>query len=487
MTSHASGRYDVAEVVHAPALPLPDDKRVPATWGAIPVAPPGSAEPTLLRWAAVEASGAARFRIAVAIDVREEKLIEVFLPASGRRLGVFDIRYPSVFIPYELVLSPQNAEAAAREGLGLRMTQGEDALWILYSTRETEDGAAPLLPHLYWPETGASNRLAQFVARMASTASLQQFGWMEGCVLDGLYDLEQMYGRAAIRPAIERHLRSFLDAEGNLRYEDPYSRPADGRIYSVEMATLPFATIARIWPDHPALDVAIAWWQDTVDKTGGVRSHANLTAEGSYIVAYPLAVTAAARGREDLARLAVEHLLARRERLFDGEALYQQRRLDGRYAFRNWARGCAWYILGLTRSLIELGDVPERAQLIDALREVAGWLLRFQRADGLWSCYIDEPETGAETSGSAGIAAALAKGALHGLLPHSALDAARRTLRALEKYLTPDGFLTGVCQMNKGGETLQRSGYRVISQMGMGLMAQLYATLNGPTAQGAPS
>ena len=278
-------------------------------------------------------------------------------------------------------------------------------------------------------------------------------------------------------PAIERHLRSFLDEDGNLRYEDPHSRPADGRIYSAEMATLPFAAMARVWPDHPALDVAIQWWLDTVNKAGGVRSHANLTAEGSYIVAYPLAVVAGVRRREDLARLAVEHLLARRERLFVDGALYQQRRLDGRYAFRNWARGCAWYILGLTRSLIELGDFPERALLEDALREVVQWILQFQRADGLWSCYVDEPETGPETSGSSGIAAALAKGAVHGLLPHSAFEAARRTLAALEGYLTPDGFLTGVCQMNKGGEPLQRGGYRVISQMGMGLMAQLLATV----------
>ncbi|WP_437206165.1 hypothetical protein [Planctomicrobium sp. SH664] len=41
--------------------------------------------------------------------------------------------------------------------------------------------------------------------------------------------------------------------------------------------------------------------------------------------------------------------------------------------------------------------------------------------------------------------------------------------------LTPDGFLQGASQSNKGGEDLQRSEYRVIYQMGMGLMAQLLA------------
>jgi hypothetical protein len=41
----------------------------------------------------------------------------------------------------------------------------------------------------------------------------------------------------------------------------------------------------------------------------------------------------------------------------------------------------------------------------------------------------------------------------------------------------PDGFLGGVAQANKGGERLQRGDYRVIYQMGMGLMAQLIAAL----------
>lgn len=43
--------------------------------------------------------------------------------------------------------------------------------------------------------------------------------------------------------------------------------------------------------------------------------------------------------------------------------------------------------------------------------------------------------------------------------------------------LTPHGFLGGVAQANKGGEELQRGSYRVIYQMGMGLLAQLIASL----------
>jgi len=62
-------------------------------------------------------------------------------------------------------------------------------------------------------------------------------------------------------------------------------------------------------------------------------------------------------------------------------------------------------------------------------------------------------------------------------LPHYLSTKVERTWEGLMQHLTPDGLLKQVAQSNKGGETLQRSGYRVISQMGMGLMGQLYAYL----------
>jgi len=50
-------------------------------------------------------------------------------------------------------------------------------------------------------------------------------------------------------------------------------------------------------------------------------------------------------------------------------------------------------------------------------------------------------------------------------------------LTALTAYLTSDGILSGVAQHNAGGMELQRGGYRVMSQMGLGLWAQLYAAV----------
>jgi len=103
--------------------------------------------------------------------------------------------------------------------------------------------------------------------------------------------------------------------------------------------------------------------------------------------------------------------------------------------------------------------------------------MRWQSPNGLSGCYIDQPEAVADTSRSAGLAAALAVGARRGWLPPEALAAARRTRDGLAPHITLDGLLGGVAQSNRGGDSLQRGPYRVLFQMGMGLVAQLLANL----------
>jgi rhamnogalacturonyl hydrolase YesR len=86
---------------------------------------------------------------------------------------------------------------------------------------------------------------------------------------------------------------------------------------------------------------------------------------------------------------------------------------------------------------------------------------------------MDEPETGLETSGTAGLVAALKYGYQIGLLNVEAKKAADKATFELKNWLTPDGLLTGTAQVNKGGEALQRSGYRVISPYTLGFMGYL--------------
>ena len=42
---------------------------------------------------------------------------------------------------------------------------------------------------------------------------------------------------------------------------------------------------------------------------------------------------------------------------------------------------------------------------------------------------------------------------------------------ALLPYMTPDGFLAGTAQVNKGGDALQQNGFRVISPYTLGFLA----------------
>jgi rhamnogalacturonyl hydrolase YesR len=131
----------------------------------------------------------------------------------------------------------------------------------------------------------------------------------------------------------------------------------------------------------------------------------------------------------------------------------------------------------LVRTLHILHERDDIEDLKEEFTRVSLWAMKYQKRTGLWNCFLDNEESAPDTSGSAGIAAAVAAGCSTGLLPYYLSTRAERTWEGLMENLTPDGFLNGVAQSNKGGEDLQLSDYRVISQMGMGLMGQLYAFL----------
>ncbi|WNR45758.1 glycoside hydrolase family 88 protein [Paenibacillus roseipurpureus] len=210
-----------------------------------------------------------------------------------------------------------------------------------------------------------------------------------------------------------------------------------------------------------------------------------LSGEGSYTIAYPMAILARQYGRSDLASLSLRQLEVRRERLVIGEDLYLRHHANGTRSFCNWSRAYAWYMLGLARTLRELkgweglGD-SEHSRIQELERELArvsDVAISRQQPNGLWCVYVNEPVTGPETSGSSAIATALAIGVKLGVLGDRAAAAAKRTRDALDDFLTADGVLGGVSQNNKSGEELQRDGYRILSQMGTGLATQLYAAL----------
>ncbi|RIK19189.1 MAG: hypothetical protein DCC53_14270 [Chloroflexi bacterium] len=418
--AHASGFRD---------LLIPAGRRLTRGWAAFPLT---HDQPVALRWDTPPAAGAARLRVSVAIDERDARRVTVTLNGTGRTLGVLDIRYAHIFQPFELALSAGDASAAAEYGVTLHLGGGSTPLWLLHDPDGHHDLSRALMPHLLGPVDSPAS--GAFIDRLASLDSLQFFGWQEGCVLVGLRDLAGCGLLSADRAdeAIRAHMAMFFDADGRLDYEDDWSRPRAGDIYGIE-CTLPFAVMAGVLPDHPAIHSALTFWRSLWEQhDGAIQDPDMLSAEGSYTVGYPLAVIGQQRGEPKWTAMALAQLRLRRA-LFDGERHALRILPDGTRTFVNWCRGVAWSLLG--------------------------------------------PNTPVDTSGSAGIAAALALAARHGWLPDTARAAASETLDALHSTLTPDGFLGGVAQVNKAGEGLQRDPYRVISQFGMGLMAQLMAAL----------
>ncbi len=426
-------------------------------------------------------TGDLSLRIAV-LDTREPlHRVEVRVAHSGRVVGEFEIRWAAHFQVYEISMSAE----FARAGVILRLVEGEKPLWIIVGGSAETPLPDALAPHLLPPDS--TDKRAEFYARLASLASVQCFGWMEGCVLDGLSDLA--FTRPNLKPALDAHLNAYFAPTGGPFYEAyadwpdgtrAFGAPADERIYGIE-ATLPFAALCRAFPDHPALQIALDFWDGSADFEGVIQDGNHTSSEGAYTVGYPLAVLAKARQNEAMARRALLQITRRHERLFDGESVWRTRQANGAGGFefgnRNWARGVAWQLLGAARTLGELEDWLDISAALAQFRELAQWALHFQLPRGLWSVFLDETELLPDTSGSAAIAAALAMGARDGWLEAHFLEAARRTEAALDPYLTPDGFLRGASPANKGGEALQRAPYRPIYQMGMGLMAQLIAAL----------
>lgn len=467
--------YD-ALVGTAGEMAMPTDKRPPFGWPVLALA----SKPVVLTAPGARGDGDLFLRLTVAVDDRELRMIEVLTSDSGERVGQMDLRYAHPIQTFQLAVPAKYRARVKSGGVTLRQLGHTKPMWLFAADPA---GATPMeyQPHLL-TVAGPVDRIEALQHRLASVSSIQAFGWVEGCVLDGLQAIaaRDPSGAAAARAA---HWRLFSPSREKLIYENHRSEPYDGRVHTIE-AGLPFADLARHDPDSPLLDLFLDFCRQHTQPDGAIQDAgpaSGLTAEGSYTIAYPLALIAAARHDRGLEEIAHRQLELARDRLWhDGAIWLRHYRDKDRRTFRGWSRGVAWYALGLVRTIEVMQPRRDTADLAAELHRVAAWVLPLQRADGLWPCYLEDQQLPPDTSGSAGIAAALAAGARLGILPASARDSARRALTAGVTYLTPDGMLDGVAQSNRGGEALQRSDYRVLSLFGSGLLAQLLAEFTVP-------
>ncbi|MGE9296057.1 MAG: glycoside hydrolase family 88 protein [Puniceicoccales bacterium] len=436
-----------------PLMALSRDEATRLTWEGLPAE---SLPLELLLSFVVEAPAGCRSnRILIHLGDQSDSIIEVEVCCSD---------------PYQMLniaLPPDCVSSTGALTLSLKLAD-EGYLWLFAPDASASGGLEMHVPHL----ADVSGMADSFMDRLASLASLQTFSWKEGCVLDALQAFADTGKYPQAKDAIRAHLEYFNFAGGDLEYETPLSFRVKNELDTIE-TTLPFAQVALIDPHHRWVDLAMDFWRKLIAENGQVQDEEMISSEGAYTVAYPMTLIAKLRGEPEWYAVAEDLLVETFERLVQPEGIYLRHYTDGRRTHKNWVRGLCWLLLGHVQ-VLKHQRVPSEV-LLNQLNVLADFAAKYQLDDGLWACFVDEPEVAPDTSGSAGVAAAFAMGAKAGFLPESYLARAVRCREATRGRLTHHGYMSGCSQSNKGGEALQRSDYRVTLPYALGLYGLLEA------------
>lgn len=472
-----------------PELAVPGHQRV---WQHRPVAALLPGQPVTWRFSdlAVSPGQTLWVRLIPALDVRVPQILSA-RTAAGKLLSRRSIGLPTEFEPLDLPLPPEMAGDLAASGLQLTL-EGDAPLWIHLQAGHPAARGIPLevlSSSLVLQPVGIDPvaRRAAFERRLCSLGAVAELGWISGCVQDGLWALWQRAraqepARGERAPQFAAGLARLMDAfftPTGVSYQSPRSEPIDDYLNNVE-GGLPWAVLARLQPEHPAIEIALRFFRERQQENH--RDH--FTCEGNYTFTYPMLVIGLQRGMDALVQAAWENYRLWQTQLRQPEGIYLRANAAGR-TYRNWARAWCWYLLGQVRALQAAAEAGAHlpADRLEDVRQVVAAAIALQRADGLWSNFLDESGQMPDTAGSAGIAAAMAEAAragwLQGDLAEAAGQAAGRCWASLLDHLTADGYLMGVAPSNKaeGGTSLQRQPERSMQQFGLGLMASLAAAL----------
>jgi unsaturated rhamnogalacturonyl hydrolase len=462
--------YQVASVTGG-EVALPEGKYIPFDWAFREIAPAGPG--IKLSWPKKISAGkeSVRLRLTSATDVREEVILEVKTANSGKVVGQMDLRFAHYMQPFELVIPSACVKEALAEGVTIQLARGTKPFWFFSPGESGHAAPTAFLPSLLTAPTKPESEA--WKDRLLSLDSVQTFGWMQGVVWDGLYELSKQSPRA--KTILAQQLDLYF-GNNSLVYANLNNVRTVGKISTVE-SILPFAILAQTHPTHALLQTAVNFCRDHANAEGvigdGSGNNRMLKTEECYTVSYPLAVLAKTLNQPELTELAIRTLQARVALLDTDAGIYQRGKEQGELYFENWGRGVAWYLLGLVKTLVHLPESSDKDSLKKSLNQAVNRVLSYQQPNGLWYCFLHQADTQTDTSGSAGIAAALHYGYRNNLLPKNASEAARRAYRGLTGYFTPDGYLTGTAQVNKGGDALQLGGFRVMSPYTLGFLAHL--------------
>ena len=132
-----------------------------------------------------------------------------------------------------------------------------------------------------------------------------------------------------------------------------------------------------------------------------------------------------------------------------------------------WSRGNGWVIFSLSELLTVLPeDHPQRPALLTFFRQLTEGYLALQDECGLWHQILDDPASYLETSATAMMICAFARGTRNRWFDedtaHRAMAAARKAWKGLTKLaIDREGNLYGVCQGS--GFSFSRTYYRALS------------------------
>ncbi len=262
---------------------------------------------------------------------------------------------------------------------------GQSDSWFFGADDSRNDNLALQPQILYGKERG---NLEEFDQVLYSMNSFAPFGWIGGCVIDALLE-EYRNGNNKAYHTLQHHLSQFLDGEKGVIFENPHTVPMDGTFNSIE-DFLPMAAIVNLYPDHNSIDKALDFLMQLKDGNGLIKS-GDVTTEGCYTLAYPLASIAAIRKDKELAEVAMDQLLHRINNLTVEGAIYQRKYDDGISSFRNWSRGAAWYFLGIIKTMALLEENFKEdfdlEPLKVAFQQHSAWALGLQSEEGLWTGY----------------------------------------------------------------------------------------------------
>ncbi|MFN2114409.1 MAG: glycoside hydrolase family 105 protein [Anaerolineae bacterium] len=310
---------------------------------------------------------------------------------------------------------------------------------------------------------------------MAMTGRINEWDWEGGIAMVGLMHAYEVTGDQALLQFVTDWVDARI-AEGE-PFEDPrWSDPDCSMpewhgpwVRHPNHAAPAWATLMLyLYVPRPeyrvAVDEAVDFLSHRACRAGGTLAHLpGQLWDDTLAMSVPLLVRYGVEAdRPDLVDQAASEYLAHERHLedrrsglwFHGWSFETQDHMSGAY----WGRGNGWVAVAGAELLRWLpADHPDRPAVQESVTRQLDGLVDVQDGSGMWHTVVDRPDFYLETSATAAISAALARGIADGWLPATP---ARRTAAARGRVaaygkVAPDGTVTDVSQGTGVASTIE--------------------------------